>query len=307
MSIDVFATIDHNALHEKSARYIKRALKMKKENDIDGYILFASLSLELLAKASLSKVNKLLIVDHRSHDSLRVALEIKSKIDRNGKEVDIRVEDVRTIGAAEAYKKVALILPTFNKDNENACQNMARIRNAELHSGASTSNSLENYWEGSYFYACSVILNSYGYDLDQWNGEAEGEYISSIVDATINRLEEAKERAVNSVNKAREEIQNINSTELENRIKKSKNFKLHEKYLKSWPLECPICHNSAHAAGKETFDSVMDFMIALEQGSLTNNLKKEFFPSKFHCAVCKLRLDNEEEIDATKLFETHIM
>lgn len=306
MTNNVFSTVNYKALHNKSAQYIKRAFKLKKEHDMDGYMLFASLSLELLAKASLSKFSEYLIVDHRSSDSLLVASKIESKVNNEGKKVKIKVEDVRTIGAAEAYKKVALIIPKFNKYNENACQNMAKIRNAELHSGASISEMLGKHWEGNYFCACDVILNSYGYNLDQWNEKAESEYISSIVGATIDRLNTVEEKVKESVNKAKAEIEKVSPSELEKRIKKSQKFKLHGKYPERWSLNCPVCGNLARAAGSETFHSIMDFMIAREQGVPTNIRRKEFFPSKFRCVVCELSLDNREEVNATDLFETYI-
>ena len=306
MSEDVFSTIDHKALYDKSAQYIKRALKMKKEKDIDGYILFAAFSLELLAKASLAKVSKFLIVDHKNTESLLVASGIKSKINSKGEEVDIEADEIRTVIAAEVYKKIATIIPEFTNDNKNICQSMAKVRNMEIHSGVSISKSLSDHWEGSYFTVCSVILRNYGCDLSQWNREATGQHISSIVSATIDRLDKAKEKADSSIINAEKEIQKISNAELEKRLQKSKKFN-RGKYQESWPLDCPVCSNPAHAAGNETFHSVMNFMIALQQGNPTSNIKREFFPSKFYCHVCRLRLDSEEEISATNKFKTQII
>lgn len=307
MSEDVFSTIDHKAFYDKSARHIEAAFKRKSEGDIDGYILSAALSLEHLAKATLSKISPFLIIRHNCPESLLIASQQKSKINNKGKEVPIQASEIKTIGAAEAYRKIAVIISGFSINNEKICQSVAQVRNTEAHSGAPISKSLESHWEGSYLDACSVILDCYGSDLSQWNEQAEREYTSIIIQATIKRHEETIKKVEDAVNRARVERKRISHTEIKRRSEKSRDFKFSEEHPEYWKLKCPICSELAHVAGNETFSSIMDYLIAHEKGNYTHSREKEFFPSRFHCAVCKLRLNSEEEVRATNFFGTRII
>ena len=72
----VRAAISSDALFGKSKVYVQRALSAKKNQDLDGYQLWAALSLELLGKAALASRHPSLIVNPQHPPSLLAAAGI---------------------------------------------------------------------------------------------------------------------------------------------------------------------------------------------------------------------------------------
>jgi hypothetical protein len=64
--------LQRDALYSKSQVYIRRGLRAQADNDTEEYQLWASLALELLGKAALSKVHPALIAD--PHTTSRFSL-----------------------------------------------------------------------------------------------------------------------------------------------------------------------------------------------------------------------------------------
>ena len=112
----------YDALFCKSQVYVERAFSADRNSSL--FPFWASLALELIGRATLSKIHPALISDPRDGHNLLYAFGYATK-----------KEHPKTIGAKTIFLRLNIILPEFTDEDEKFCQSFINMRNEELHTG----------------------------------------------------------------------------------------------------------------------------------------------------------------------------
>ena len=138
---DQVTPFDHDGLWNKAVLYINRATEPGDARTQEERMLWASLSLELLAKSALAKINPLLIADPMDDG--------KSFLLAAGVGADL--SSFKTIPVKTAFSRSARSFPPFSM---HGAMTLAGNRNEELHSAsipfalAHESSWWERFWAG---------------------------------------------------------------------------------------------------------------------------------------------------------------
>src|SRR5258706_7746913 len=151
--------LEREALYAKSQIYIRRGLRAQAAVETEEYQLWASLALELLGKAALSKVHPALVADPNHYQSLFAAC---------GRQLS---PDIKTITAKTLFERLSHIEKSFDSRHQKFCEQMAIRRNAELHSGESPFSGMSaEIWEREFWGAIVIVLQMQDETLESWLG-----------------------------------------------------------------------------------------------------------------------------------------
>ncbi len=290
------------SLLAKSRIYARRSLEVKERGHPEEAQLWASLALELLAKASLAAIHPSLVVEPENPNSLLEACGIGTRT------------PVRAIKAQEAYARLKHTVAHFGTPAFEACKKLAERRNAELHSGeaAFVSVPLEG-WEGDYWNAAELILSSMDSDLHEWLGAD-----SKAPEQLLKELRAAKRKAaLERVKQRAEEFarppgsQKRSKKEIDDLRTQSKSLRPNEHlglfqylYVEYWLEECPACHSFGVVGGDQAYQDLADDQSGAEYGY--EIVEHGFDPSEFRCPTCKLGLIGEEALGAVGITQQHV-
>ena len=289
--------LERDALYAKSQVYIRRGLRA--QTDTEEYQLWASLALELLGKAALSRVHPALVADPTHYPSLFAAC---------GRQLSA---DIKTITAKTLFERLGHIEKRFDTRHQRFCEQMALRRNAELHSGESPFSGMSaEAWEREFWGAVETVLVMQNETLDGWLG-VEGAKAPAKI---IEQAEEALQWAVqNRVSRCKEDFEKKHQDpkQRQQTIEKSKSLTWNNF---TWDgrdrATCPACLSSGFL-GATLWD---EEVIESEPGSSgvddrgkwygepeMETVQKTFSVEEFYCPVCGLRLYGTKEIEAAEL------
>lgn len=295
MPNDVFIAIDAEALHAKSKVYVGRALTRKGAGDFDEYQLWASLALELLGKAALSRTHPSLVVDPTHWQSMFVAAGINV------------TTDVKTITAKTLFERLAHLVPKFDKTIQKFCQDIAERRNAELHSADLPFKTMRlEAWEARYWHACDTILHHIGSSLEHWLGAGDAKAPRQLLDeaeealkaAVKLRVEAARERFTELKKSERERL----LAEAELREPQHQRALFNGNYDGIWVASCPACGCRAFMAGEQTAEDISE---EEDEQAIWEIVDREFVGEEYRCLTCDLTLTGSAEIDASGMNYIH--
>ena len=152
------ALYDHEALRTKAKAFINRAFDAADRSSFEEAALWAALSLELLAKSALSKVNPLLIADPNDDGkSLLIAAGISSDL-----------AGFKTIPAKAAFSRCQRSFPPFNAAEAGR---IAIERNEEMHSGGLPFAEVkQEQWWSRFWGQAVLLLNAQDESLEDFVG-----------------------------------------------------------------------------------------------------------------------------------------
>ena len=295
MPDDVFIAINGDALHAKSMVYIGRALARKSAGDLDEYQLWASLALELLGKAALSRKHPSLVVDPTHWQSMFVAAGINV------------TTDVKTITAKTLFERLVHLVPRFDKTIQKFCQDIAERRNAELHSADLPFQTMRlDAWEARYWHACDTLLHQMDSSLEQWLGAADAKGTRQLLDEAAKALDAAVKLHVEA---AKEQYQALKKPERERlaaeaelREPQHQGGLFKGRYDEIWTQSCPACGCRAFMTGEQTGEDISE---EHDEDAIWEFVNREFVGEEFRCPTCKLMLMGSDEIDAAGLNYIH--
>jgi len=266
--------IEYLDLYNKSKLFINKGISKRNESDMAEFLLWASLSLELLGKATLAFVHPSLVVDPNDPKGLLVACGYRNH------------DDFKTIQAKTVFERlqVYLSIPKFDQKKKDFCMSLANKRNAELHSGLLPFDGLKldlilpHFWE-----ICVILLQFQGKELDEWIGSDEAIRALKII----------------------EDHSAILKTVVESRVEACR-IKYGEKYRVDRPhivydvdeneelIPCPACHNDAIAYGEF---SDKEYGGESEDNPWHSVYTYYYDTTEVHCRYCDLKLIGYEEVE----------
>lgn len=288
--------LTRDALYSKSQVYIRRGLRAQTENDTEEYQLWASLALELLGKAALSKVHPSLVADPLHANSLFAAC---------GRQLSA---DIKTITAKTLFERLSHLEKKFDSRHQKFCEQMALRRNAELHSGESPFSGMTPVvWEREFWGAIELVLMMQGETLESWLGATDSKAPARIIKqateatkwAVTNRIKRCKDDFEEKFpNKAKREIEIQRAVSLP---WNSSNWDAFDR------CECPACGSLGFVAGdfwdEEIIEKADPDHFEDENGDWhtipgSETVDRIYNVELFDCLICGLRLESTKEIAA---------
>jgi len=285
-------TFSSDALWNKSRVFIERAIKARDNEDMAGFHLWAAIAIELLAKSALAHQHPVLIADPMDFKSLFAACGVKDAIDKH------------TITAKTLYDRLHYINNDFDDAIKKECMFLANRRNAELHSGESPTEGLDQRtWSPGMWKAASVLVTMLLRTLDDWVGPDEASRIKRVL---ADRSELLRQGVVARIARRSSEYRarfESNPRELEEAIARSQNRTPPRAVLSGSDdyeeVECPSCRAKAwlmaYEGNSEVIDSGEEFD-GPHDYYRWERVATTYYTEEFRCVECSLSLNGSEEI-----------
>jgi hypothetical protein len=246
--------------------------------------LWASLSLELIARAALANISPALLADRKDWRHIHYAL---------GYPATAKKVVPLSIPTKEVLDILHELVPEFIKELRDACVEQCGHRNAELHSG-------ENYftvmgtsaWLPQYYASCQVFLRSMGKELDDLFSDRE------LAEGLIASIQDTAAKSVGKDIEAHKRL-------WEAKIEEDRAASVQQ--ATSWASRhaghrsvCPSCGSPALLRGSR-------------QGSVTTDIgqdqvvqKQTMLPSALECIACGLKIAGLSKLSACGLGDAFI-
>lgn len=272
--------IGYEELFSKSKVFIDKAIIRRDEGDFDEFQLWASVSLELLGKATLAFIHPSLVVDPNKPKGFLVACGyVDSK--------DLRTEEFKTIAAKTVFERLnnAINVPKFNSNMKDFCMTLANRRNAELHSASIPFTGVDmEAWLPRFWEVCQILLEFQGKALIDFLGSDEGErastlihdktqYLKGLIEARLSRHKEMYSQEHGDQDR-REIIYELNESEI--------------------MATCPSCGNEGILDG-EAIDR--EYKGTDPDNPWINYFNEVYEVTNFRCSYCLLKLTGYNEIE----------
>jgi hypothetical protein len=291
--------LDFDALYTKSRVYIRRGFRAQANKDTEEYQLWASLSLELLGKATLVKVHPALVADPLHFQSLFAAC---------GRQLS---PDIKTITAKTLFERLSHLEKEFDSRHQKFCEQMAIRRNAELHSGESPFSGMPpEAWEREFWGAVAIVLSMQDETLESWLGAEDSKAPVKIIEQAARALDWAvKNRVARCKDDFLKKYQDQKKRQA--LVDGSVGLMWNEFTWDSYDrCICPACGSKSFLGGtlwnEEVVSSDTGFSAYGPEGlefyePAIEVVKKTFLVEIFECLVCNLQLYGTKEIAAADL------
>jgi hypothetical protein len=265
------------ALFDKALLFVEEMEKYTAEDWQFG--LWASLSLEMIARASLAYISPTLLANRKDWRNIHYALENPAT----------SIGFVPTsVGTSEVLSILKELVPEFTNELFEACFTHCVRRNAELHSGEEAFAGLgTSSWLPRYYASCKVLLESMGNTLDDlFENSKEAEKLAASLKDTAAKAVEKE------IKDCREKWEARSADERAASVAQAISWASRHTGHRT---KCPACnspallHGSSH--GSVTPDVNEDEVIQ----------KQTMLPSSFECIACSLRISGISKLSACGL------
>ncbi|WP_131421485.1 hypothetical protein [Comamonas thiooxydans] len=268
---------DRSALWSKAVLFMQRATAQDKDSPEFG--LWASLGLELLARAAVAKTSPALLADpDKDQKNLLHALGISLN------------NAPKSIPAIQVLSHCRTLVSAFTEDEFKAASALLNRRNEELHTGSAAFATFPlQSWIGGFFRCCKILAEHQGETLISLFGEAEAREAEEILgkaEASVISQVKASISAHSKVFEAKEiseKAQLMSDAETES---EKLSHRGHHRVV------CPSCKSSATVQGT-TYGGER-----LEHKDGLIIVRESVTPTKFCCLACGLKLSGYPELVA---------
>ncbi|MGN2640499.1 hypothetical protein ACTD5D_30895 [Nocardia takedensis] len=275
----MIAPYDHVHLFNKAKLFINRALAPPRGQNFEENALWASLALEILAKAALSKINPMLIADPVSDDGKSMLIASGIIQDTTG---------FKSIAAKAAFSRCARAFPPFS---QKVALEFAYDRNAYLHSSeAFNARFPEDVWWSRYWSQAVLLLTAQDKDISDLVGYAQLKRINDYL-ASNNAF--VKQMVQSLITRAAQRLELIENNSLSARvaaeIKAASRISIFGEYQTE--TDCIVCKNPKAVIGGgavEQYDRDPDDTF----GDAWLTINSDFF----YCNRCGLSLEEYQHI-----------
>lgn len=284
---------DHEALWIKAKLFLNHAMDDAEARTFDEQALWASLALELLAKAALARVSPLLIAEP-SEEGVNL-LMASGLIEGDARFLSVRAQTVYT----RCHR-------AFKPFNQKEAQGITRARNEYLHgAGIGFTGIPADAWWPRYWAQTAILVNALDTDIEELVGADRVDIVEAYLAQNTKNLEHRVEMLIE---RAKQRLAQYNSGSLPARIADEwrRPTELYAGLGHRSVEACPACGVEGVLEGEDVQSSVLrheqvgdddfDAWADLTVGA-----------DYFSCPGCKLILDGFELIEAAGLpstFET---
>jgi len=271
-----------DALLSKAQRYASLMLEQPREEWQFGF--WSALCLEMIVRASISKVSPALLSDAKDWNNIAFAL---------GKKASGAKISPKSIDISEAVSRAEALFPSFNREMANFCVLHFQRRNSELHSGSLAFDEIGTSWLPQYYACCQTLLDAISVSMAQIFGDQEVATAATLIQALKDEAAKAVKGTINAHKTVWEE------KDVADRAKLAKQADTLSSRADGHRVSCPACQSIALVqgtpAGPES-STMKDGMIVVRQPML---------PSHFECKACALKIVGYSKLSACGLGGTY--
>ena len=271
------------------ALYSKALLYSEKMHEQDAgsrdHILYSCISLELMLRASLSRVSPLLLVEtsNTNWSHLFAAL---------GFEPIEKKYVPRSISVSHVIERLAKIYPEFSKEHQDFCKIHTERRNSELHSGENSFSRIkETSWLPNYYQAVNILLSSMDKGLTDILTDDELATSLKRIDALNDKNSDEAQKIV----LAHKQVWSNKSDS--SRKNAGKQALVWAKKQDGHRVNCPSCNSVGLLYGEPASSPKR----SMEEDNVVE--KFESLPTSFECIACDLKLSGLSKLTAVGLGE----
>lgn len=281
-------SLSHEDLWSKSKVFIERGLACRDARKYEEFQLWATISLELLAKASLAQKHPCLVADPQNFDSLLVACGLSTS------------RSYKSIPAKTLFERCKKVLTGFSENDAKWCLSMAGIRNAEIHSGATpyVGVAMES-WQSNYWRIVDILVTSQGCALEDFVDEAEASAARDVVTDASVALERAIAGRVERHRKAFDES-HPESTQETFRKQVEIAAKARDADSGEKMTSCPSCKCTGILSGEMNHEEWGEY-----DSEGWCEVTRYYSADQFRCLGCGLKLDGSLELEKAGLEEEY--
>jgi len=256
---------------------MQRAAAQDKESPEFG--LWASLGLELLARAAVSKTSPALLADpDKDQKNLLHALGISSS------------HSPKSIPTIQVLSHCRTLVPAFTEDEFKAASALLNRRNEELHTGAAAFATFPlQSWIGAFFRCCKILAEHQGESLTSLFGAEE----ATVAEEILGKVEAGVTNNVKSAISAHSKV--FNAKDGDERKKLAAEAQTESEMLSHRGHHCVICPSCGCTA---TVQGTTYGGERLEHKGDTIIVRESVIPTKFNCTACGLKLAGYQELVA---------
>lgn len=280
----LIAAWDPSALYDKSVRYIQQTTDLSVDDW--EYALWSSLSLELLARASLANIHPALLAEtDRNASSLISALGFSPTEPKFSP---------KSISVSEVFRRLASMNPNFTTEYESFGIQHTGRRNSELHSGEVGFDGLKgSSWQPRFYQTCQILLTSMGLTLNDFVGEDEAKAAEAIMTAAAD--ESAK--AVKGDISAHTKVWTLKDPSEQTTL--SSKADIWASRQSGHRVRCPSCQSSALVSGEAVSSPIQ----RLDGDDIVE--RQDYLPSHFECVACGLKISGLSRLTAAGLSDRY--
>lgn len=268
-----------DAFLNKAQRYSDLMIEQDKNDWQFGF--WASLSLEMLIKATYANISPALVADGKDWDNIYFAISgssTESKV--NPKTVDISV----------LVRKLPKILPEFTTELLNSTITHIERRNGELHSGDLPFDGLPtDLWLPKYYAASKVLLEALGENLTFLFGISEAALGEELIAADNDQAAHNVKQLISATKTIWSQF---SQPEKDQKLEEAKIFSTREAGHR---VNCPACNSIALVKGEPKGSS----SVALKNDLV--EVRQTILPSVFECKACSLKISGHSKLNACNL------
>lgn len=264
----------------------RRYASIMKEQDRDSWLFgfWSALTLEMIARATLTKISPVLIADGKEWNNIYFALGFKPGVSKFSE---------KSVGIAEVLQRIEKIYPEFTHEMFNFTLTHFNKRNREIHSGDLAFDGIGiSSWLPMYYQVSKTLLDQMEEDFESVFGEEE----KLIADDLIGSLKDQTAKSV-------QETINAHKTVWESKSPSAKDQLIEE--AKIWSsrhfghrVDCPACNSVALLYG----NPIGPPTISVEDNNIIE--KQKMLPSNLECVACGLKISGYSKLNACGLGDT---
>lgn len=262
-------TWNPEALFAKAMRYVEKMLS--EQSGTWEYALWASLSLEFLARAALANISPALLADNKDGwSSLYHALGFKPTESKF---------TPKSIPVVEVFRRLTKILPEFTTEHADSAILHTGRRNSELHSGDPAFEGVDaSTWQPGFYRTCEVLLSSLGMSLPEFIGKDE----AGVADQLMAAASDDSAKAVLGDIEAHAKVWATRTAE--QHIELTHSAAVWATRQAGHRVTCPACACRALVVGEPVTAPTQK----LDDGNIIET--QEYLPNRFECVACGLKI-----------------
>lgn len=274
---------DSASLLVKAQSYAEEMLSIPRDDW--RFLFWSTLSLELLARASLSNISPALLADQKDWNNILYSL---------GFQPHAKKFFPKSIDITSVFSRLQDVLPDFTPELEGFCSGHMSKRNEELHSGLTPLIGVSSSsWLPNYYKACSVLLLSLGSSIESHFGKQEARVAQALIDAADDESAKAVAKSINA-------HKVVWGDKDDNEKKKL------QSQSGTWATRhdghrvvCPSCRCDAMVTGTAISAPIK----TIEEDEITET--QQYLPNKFECIACGLKISGLSQLSAAGIGDAY--
>ena len=245
------------------------------------FVLWSTLALELLARASLAHISPTLLADSKDWNNTLHALGVASKATKFVP---------RSVDISQIIGRLQELITGFTPDIGGFAQAHISRRNEELHSGSSPLEGLRSSsWLPQYYRTCQVLLISLGTTLEAFVGTKTAQAAIEMIAASLDESAKAVAKAIAAHQAVWE------AKEAADKALLTGQASVWATKQTGHRVKCPACESEALLSGSAIAAPIR----TIDDDEITEVQQK--LPSKFECIACGLKISGLPQLTACGL------